>query len=159
MSNNKITLRRKPVKEPLVEIEENVNIINKISNDKIKEYKRLQLSNLESEAYILAKNFSLDLKCAKEAIRLLGYDKAIEFTDLFYKMAERGADYLKSVRKASKNNFSFVPKEILLLEQEVMNFQNRADLDLMQRNYRDFPEDSEHHFEHFIGRMDRYPLD
>ena len=98
----------------------------KISANKINEYLLLQQDATNSEAYILSKKFSLDLKYAQEAIKLLrSYSEAIEFTDLFFKVTDGKIDYLQTLRLAHKEGFSVLKKETSLLEQEVMNFQNK----------------------------------
>ncbi|MEK6835330.1 MAG: hypothetical protein AABX61_03650 [Nanoarchaeota archaeon] len=98
----------------------------KISANKINEYLLLQQDATNSEAYILSKKFSLDLKYAQEAIKLLrSYSEAIEFTDLFFKVTDGRIDYLQTLRLAHKEGFSVLKKETSLLEQEVMNFQNK----------------------------------
>lgn len=129
----------------------------KISANQVSKYLLLQKDEdaTNSEAYILSKKFNLDFEYAQETIKLLGYSKAIEFTDLFFKNKLENLNYLQTLRLAHEEGFSVLKKETSLLEQEVMNFQSKFNLNLTQTYYRDVPGSSSHYLEHIGSRLDR----
>ncbi len=104
------------------------------SND-IKKYTLLQTDKLKSETYIFAKRHGLETDVAEAVIKIFGnFDKAEEFTG-FYREVLKGdyKSYLLAAEYASKNSFSYTPHETSLLEQEVMNSQNKFGIDPNQR--------------------------
>ena len=121
--------------------------------DKINNYKEMQNNPLMSEAYIAARRYELNIDVAVKAIELLGHDKFQEFTDFYFKIIKGDPkDYIEAVAYAAKNGFCFTPKEVSMLEQEVMNFQNKFNLDLTQTYHRDVPGSSSHYHEHNATR-------
>mgnify|MGYP001594650689 CR=1 FL=1 len=131
----------------------------KLSQDQVRLYGELQKSQIASETYVFARKYGLSLSLAGIVISKFNGNviKAVEFTE-FYKDVLQGNfnDYLSVVENAAKNRFSFVPKEISLLEQEVMNKEGKFNLDLTRTYYRDVPGSSSHYEEHNATRaLDR----
>ena len=165
MSLNKAVNSRKPQIESNVHLRTSLNDLldgqGLDNKEKIQDYKALATTDhLSSRVYVLSQKYNLSIGEAETAIISFGsYNKALEFTDFFDKILLKYGinrkDYLEIVKKASKNDFSFVPKEMSLLEQEVINLQNKFNLNLMQTYHRDVPDSSVHYYEHIVSRTDR----
>jgi hypothetical protein len=154
--SNKHSLSEKLISQQLDdEISIPIKNISEISHEELKNYALMQQNPASSEAYILSKKHDINLKCAQEAIKLFGYSKAIEFTELFFKTTDGKIDYLKTLRLAHKEGFSVLKKELSLLEQEVMNFESKFNLNLTQTYHKELPSSSAHYYEHLDSRLDR----
>ncbi len=155
MSNNSIRSQHgKPLER--ASIDDLVTISDKkpdTSLSDIEYYKAMQNNTLASEAYIGAKKYGLSMDIAVKARELLGRDKFHEFTEFYLRrLKEDPKLYMQAVEFVAKNGFSFMPNEVSLLEQEVMNFQNKFNLDLNRNYYRDRVGSSTHYDEHNATR-------
>ena len=107
-----------------------------LNKDQIYKYKNMQEDQIKSQAYILSKKYGLDEEVAEQVILKLGYFNAIGFTELFFKINLKDSavliKYMETVEETAKKSFSFFEnnQKISLLEQEVINFQNKFNLNL-----------------------------
>ncbi len=141
--------------------EESKRILNK---DQIGRYNYMQKNQIKSRAYILAKKYGLEEEVAEHIISKLGYFGAIGFTESFFKKNLKDSDvlikYIEAVEDAAKNKTYFFRnnQKISLLEQEIMNFQNKFNLDLNKiedNNGYLSEEDGEHYLEHILNQLDK----
>ena len=136
MSHGKDLLNRKPIKEPLID---NGKQFRQVSLEELRTYASMQDNLLKSRAYILAKKCQISVLDAEEALNLFGdYSKKLYFTEIVLnELKINRVDYLgalKTIREEGLNSLKRQP--ISLLEQEVMNFQNKFNLDSNERELR-----------------------
>lgn len=102
-----------------------------LSQDQVRLYRELQENPTASEAYVFARRYGLSLSLAGIVISKFNDDvtKAIKFTE-FYKSinGSNWDNYPQEAEIAAKNDFSFIQKDLSILEQEVMNFETRYNL-------------------------------
>ena len=103
----------------------------KLSQEQISLYRRLQESSTASETYVFARRYGLSLSSAENVVSKFdgNVTKAIEFTEFYRDVLKRSInDYLLRVESTSRTGFSFVPREDITLEQELMNIETRFNI-------------------------------
>ena len=157
MSNNKQSLHHKLIRQPLDEKEEMV--MKKISSEELKNYALMQQDPTNSQAYILSKKYNLNCEEVEEALKLLKGDssKFMYFTEVILNEFKiNRTNYLGAMRRISEGSLESLKRQpTSLLEQAVMESENKFNLNLTQTSYKDVPESSSHYDEHFASRMDR----
>jgi hypothetical protein len=124
MSNNKLSLRHRLVRERVMEEQTSLTI----KPEAIENYKQLQKDTLKSEAYILSEKYNIALGDAEEALAITkNYSRTIYLTEYIIRVLNIDKiDYLAALKIVVKEGIRSLKRQpISMLEQEVMNLENK----------------------------------